>query len=356
MKKKILISTGGSGGHVVPATILYEHLKSQFDVLITSDKRGVKFLKEDDYNFKIFSVNPMTKNFFLIPFQFFLIVWSIIKSLLFLKKNKIDILISTGGYMSLPLCVASKLLNIKLFLLEPNIVLGRSNKFSINYCQKIFCYSDKIKNFPENFKNKIVTIPPLLRKKFYNLSKVEKIDKKVNLLIIGGSQGARIFDTLVRNSIIKLSKKYKFKVYQQSNVNNFGNLQKTYQDNHIECELFDYNEDVSGFMQKSNVCITRAGASTLAELVFLNLPHVAIPLPTAKDNHQFENANFYNKIGCNWILNQNITDETSIESIIINIIDNKNEYQEKQNNMKNFSYQNSWNNINQKIKLVINEN
>ena len=356
MQKKILISTGGSGGHVIPATILYEHLKDQSDVLITTDKRGAKLLKKEDYNIKIFNINTITKYLFLIPFEFFYILWSIIKSFFFLKRNKIDILISTGGYMSLPLCVASKLLNIKLFLLEPNIVLGRSNKFLISYCQKIFCYSDKIKNFPENFKNKIVTIPPLLRKKFYNLSKVEKIDKKVNLLIIGGSQGARIFDTLVRNSIIKLSKKYKFKVYQQSNVNNFGNLQKTYQDNHIECELFDYNEDVSGFMQKSNVCITRAGASTLAELVFLNLPHVAIPLPTAKDNHQFENANFYNKIGCNWILNQNITDETSIESIIINIIDNKNEYQEKQNNMKNFSYQNSWNNINQKIKLVINEN
>lgn len=356
MKKKILISTGGSGGHVVPATILYEHLKDQFEVLMTSDKRGVRFLKVDDYNLSIFNVNPISKNFFLIPFQFFLILSLIIKSLFFLKKNKVDILISTGGYMSLPLSLSSKLLNIKLFLFEPNIVLGRSNKFFINYCQKIFCYSDNIKNFPKKFKNKIITIPPLLRKKFYNLSKIEKINEEVNLLIIGGSQGARIFDTLVKNSIIKLSKKYKFKVYQQSLVSNFQNLKKVYQDNNIECELFDYSEDVSSFMQKSNICITRAGASTLAELVFLNLPHVAIPLPTAKDNHQLENANFYNEIGCNWILNQNIIDEASIVNIITNIIENKKEYQEKQNNMKNFSYQNSWNNINQKIKSIINEN
>ena len=356
MKKKILISTGGSGGHVVPATILYEHLKDQFEVLMTSDKRGVRFLKVDDYNLSIFNVNPISKNFFLIPFQFFLILSLIIKSLYFFKKNKIDILISTGGYMSLPLCLSSRLLNIKLFLFEPNIVLGRSNKFFINHCQKIFCYSDNIKNFPKKFKNKIITIPPLLRKKFYNLSKIEKINEEVNLLIIGGSQGARIFDTLVKNSIIKLSKKYKFKVYQQSLVSNFQNLKKVYQDNNIECELFDYSEDVSSFMQKSNICITRAGASTLAELVFLNLPHVAIPLPTAKDNHQLENANFYNEIGCNWILNQNIIDEASIVNIITNIIENKKEYQEKQNNMKNFSYQNSWNNINQKIKSIINEN
>ena len=83
MKKKFLISTGGSGGHVIPATILYEHLKDQYDVLITTDKRGVKFLKEEDYNLKIFNINPITKNLFLIPLEFFFILWSIIKSLFF---------------------------------------------------------------------------------------------------------------------------------------------------------------------------------------------------------------------------------------------------------------------------------
>jgi len=352
MKKKVLISTGGSGGHVVPATILYEHLKDQFNVLITCDKRGVKFLKEDNYNLSIFNVAPISKNIFLLPIQLFLIG----KSILFLKKNKIDIMLSTGGYMSLPLCVASKILNIKLFLFEPNMVLGRTNNFFINHCEKIFCYTGNIKNFPNKFKNKISIIPALLRKKFYENDKTKNTNEDVSLLVIGGSQGAKIFDTLIKNSIIKLSKKYKLKIYQQVNLKNFENLQKSYQDNNIEYELFDFNDDVSTFMKKSNICITRAGASTLAELVFLNLPHIAIPLPTAKDNHQFENAIFYNKIGCNWILNQNEIDESSVTNKLSDIIMNKDEYLEKKNNMKNFSYQNSWNNINQKIKSIINEN
>ena len=356
MKKKVLISTGGSGGHVVPATILYEHLKDQFNVLITCDKRGVKFLKEDNYNLSIFNVAPISKNIFLLPIQLFLILILIGKSILFLKKNKIDIMLSTGGYMSLPLCVASKILNIKLFLFEPNMVLGRTNNFFINHCEKIFCYTGNIKNFPNKFKNKISIIPALLRKKFYENDKTKNTNEDVSLLVIGGSQGAKIFDTLIKNSIIKLSKKYKLKIYQQVNLKNFENLQKTYQDNNIKCELFDFNDDVSTFMKKSNICITRAGASTLAELVFLNLPHIAIPLPTAKDNHQFENAIFYNKIGCNWILNQNEIDESSVTNKLKDIIMNKDEYLEKKNNMKNFSYQNSWNNINQKIKSIINEN
>ena len=109
-------------------------------------------------------------------------------------------------------------------------------------------------------------------------------------------------------------------------------------------------------MSRSNICITRAGASTLAELVFLNLPFVAIPLPTSKDNHQFENAFFYYEIGCNWILNQNEINDEALANKIFNIIDNKDEFLVKKINMKNFSYQNTWNNINQKIISVINEN
>jgi UDP-N-acetylglucosamine--N-acetylmuramyl-(pentapeptide) pyrophosphoryl-undecaprenol N-acetylglucosamine transferase len=356
MVQRILISTGGSGGHVVPATILYEHLKDQFNVSMSTDYRGMKFLDKNKYNLEIFNIIPISKNIFLIPLQFFLIIYLIIKSIFFLKKRKIDILISTGGYMSLPLCLASKILNIKIFLFEPNMVLGRSNKFFIKSCEKIFCYSGKIKNLPNKYISKISIIPALLKKKFYDIKKTDGIDKKINLLIIGGSQGAKIFDTLIKSSMIELSKKYSVKVYQQTNSINFEVLKKFYKDKSIDCELFDFKEDISNLMSKSNICITRAGASTLAELVFLNLPCVAIPLPTSKDNHQFENAFFYNKIGCNWILNQNEINDEALTNKLFNIIDNKDEFLVKKINMKNFSCQNTWNNINQKIISVINEN
>ena len=87
MKKKILISTGGSGGHVVPATILYEHLKDEFDISITSDHRGIQFLDKDKYNIEIFNVPKISKNIFLLPFQIFLLL-SLILNLSFFKKRK----------------------------------------------------------------------------------------------------------------------------------------------------------------------------------------------------------------------------------------------------------------------------
>jgi UDP-N-acetylglucosamine--N-acetylmuramyl-(pentapeptide) pyrophosphoryl-undecaprenol N-acetylglucosamine transferase len=109
-------------------------------------------------------------------------------------------------------------------------------------------------------------------------------------------------------------------------------------------------------MSKSNLCITRAGASTLAELNFLNIPHIAIPLPSAKDNHQFENASFYQKLGCNWILDQKEMNNSNLADKLVNIIENKEEFLKKKKRMKNFNYQNTWNNINQKIITTINEN
>jgi UDP-N-acetylglucosamine--N-acetylmuramyl-(pentapeptide) pyrophosphoryl-undecaprenol N-acetylglucosamine transferase len=356
MKKKILISTGGSGGHVVPATIFYEHLKDKFDVILASDYRGTQFLNKNKYDVEIFNTPKLTKNIFLLPLKIILLLNLIFKSIFFLKKKKIEILISTGGYMSLPLCIASKLLNIKLFLFEPNMVLGRSNKFFINSCKKVFCYSENIKNLSKKLKIKISLIPVLLRIEFYKNKVNQDISEQVNLLIIGGSQGAKLFDTMIQNTIIELSKKFKIQIFQQTSFNNHSNLRSFYSKNKIAHELFDFNEDIFDYMSRSNICITRAGASTLAELTFLNIPHIAIPLPTAKDNHQFENALFYQQLGCNWILTQNEINNINLLEKLVNILENKEEYLDKKRNMKNFNYQNTWNNINQKIITTINEN
>ena len=89
MKKRILISTGGSGGHVIPASILYEHLKDQFKVSMSTDYRGFKFIEKNKYNIDIFNVTPISKNIFLLPYQFLLLIYLIIKSIFFLKKRRI---------------------------------------------------------------------------------------------------------------------------------------------------------------------------------------------------------------------------------------------------------------------------
>ena len=90
MKEKILISTGGSGGHVIPATTIYEHLKNEFEVVISSDTRGLKYL--DKNNYQIFKVNtPKLNKSILLPIAILKVFFLTLKSLFILKKEKIKI-------------------------------------------------------------------------------------------------------------------------------------------------------------------------------------------------------------------------------------------------------------------------
>ena len=146
-EKKILISTGGSGGHVIPATILYEHLSKKTNVIITTDKRGLKYLDKTSYQFKVIDT-PKLNNIFFLPFSLIKILFLTLTSILFLNNKKIEKVFSTGGYMSLPVILAAQILKLNVYLIEPNQILGRANKFFLKYCKKIFCYTENIKNFP----------------------------------------------------------------------------------------------------------------------------------------------------------------------------------------------------------------
>ena len=354
MKKKILISTGGSGGHVIPAIILYEHLSKKCDVIISTDIRGLKFLDKNDYQIEIVNT-PKLNNFLFLPLNLLSITFMTFKSFFLLKKKKIEKIFSIGGYMSIPLILAAKLLKLNIYLIEPNQVLGRANKFFLNSCKKIFCYSEKIKNFPKLHKDKMIIINPLVREKIYNSNISKQTNEKFTLLIVGGSQGANIFDKNLKNSIANISKRKSIKIIHQTSEKNIVNLSKFYNDNNIENKIFSFDENFINTIQQADLCITRAGASTLAELSVLNIPFIAVPLPTSKDNHQLENALFYKNKDCCWLIEQNHF-ESDIEHVLDEIFELKMSLLKKKENLKKLNYQNSWINVNQKIIKTINEN
>ena len=120
--------------------------------------------------------------------------------------------------MSIPVIISAKILGLKIYLLEPNLTLGRSNSFFLNFSKKIICYSDKLINFPKKFTYKIELINPLVFKAFYEIKKTEEINKKFHFLISGGSQGAYIFDGIIKEVMVDLAKKYQLKVIQQTNI------------------------------------------------------------------------------------------------------------------------------------------
>ena len=354
MRENVLITTGGSGGHVIPAMILYDHLSNYTHVTISTDRRGSRFLDKDNYNYSLVDT-PRLKNILFLPINLILILYLTLKSCFLLKNKKIGKLISTGGYMSLPLILAAKMLNLKIYLLEPNMVLGRANKFFLKSCRKIFCYTEQVKNFPENLKRKMVIIKPLVRENIYKLNQFSNKRDKINILIVGGSQGASIFDKNLKNSIVNISKKFPLNIIQQTNYKNITQLKDFYYKHNIENIIFSFDKNFDNIIKKTDLCLTRAGASTLAELSVLNIPFIAVPLPTSTDNHQFENANFYKNYDCCWIIEQKFFEE-KIEEVLNEILIDKSDYLKKKENLKKLNYQNTWNNVNQKILKTINEN
>ena len=353
--KKILITTGGTGGHVIPAKIIEEHLKNNFEIYYSTDLRGLKYLSSD-INKTIIIDTPRFNLSFYLPFRLIKLIYLILQSILFLKKEKIEKVISIGGYMSIPIIIGAKILGLTILLFEPNLVLGRGNRFFLNFSKKIFCYSNKLSNFPKKNFHKIELIKPLVSKAFYELEKNKDINNKFCFLISGGSQGAQIFDDLIKDIMIDISKTFSIKVIQQTSIENIEKLKNFYDSKNIENKIFNFEENFINLINMSDLCITRAGATSLAEISILKKPFIAIPLPSAKDNHQMKNAQFYEERGCCWVLDQRNLKKEKLSNIILNILKDKSDLIDKKSNLEKLNFENSWNDVNQKLQKIINEN
>ncbi len=354
--KKILITTGGSGGHVVPALNFYNHLKQEFEVKLYTDARGAKYIPKE-INKILFDVKQTPEKKYLFPFKIIILSFAVIKSIIHLSSKKFDIIISTGGYMSLPLVLAAKLFNIKIFLFEPNSRIGRSNKLLSIFSKKIFCYDKKLHGLNKKYIDKIVELPPVLNKCFYDEFTSTTINETFKILIIGGSQSSIFFTKKLQPELIQLASKHKIEVTQQiSQGFNIEKFKKEYDRNNIKNDLFFFEKDFLCKKKEFDLAITRAGASTLAELAHLNIPFISVPFPHATDNHQYFNAKRYSNLNCCWILEEKNFNSGDMYKIIDQIMFNKKEYLEKKNNLLKFKESNSWKNINNKILKCLNEN
>ena len=171
MTKKIIFSTGGTGGHIFPAINLMKHFFSNgHKVLLVTDVRGNNFIKNYS-EFKSYILKSETftnKNFFKKILSSLVIFYSIIRSIIILKKEKPDLIFGFGGYVSFPICFASKFFNVPLVIYENNMVLGRANKYLSLFSKKILIAKKITKNFPEKYRIKTHEVGAILDKNIIN--------------------------------------------------------------------------------------------------------------------------------------------------------------------------------------------
>ncbi len=314
-KNKILIATGGTGGHVFPAYSLAQHfLSKKIIVKIITDKRGLKYLKNyKDIKLKVItSATIFNKNPLLLALSLFKIFTACTSSLIFLIKFKPKIVFGMGGYASFPVCIAAKLLAIPFIIYENNLLLGKANKYLLSISYKAFVSYQELEGITEKNKTKITEVGNIIRKDILNFSqnKNNLKDNRLNLLILGGSQAAKSFAEKLPKILKKCKENnIKIKIFQQCLLSQKIDLENTYRLLNIECEIFNFSYDLIKYFAKTNLAITRSGSSMLAELLNCNIPIISVPLPSSADNHQLKNAKFFEKKGYGFLVEEREIEE-----------------------------------------------
>ena len=340
MTKKIIFSSGGTGGHIFPSISMLKYFYNKgYSVLLVTDERGNNFLKNYP-KFKSYIIRadtPINKNFFKKFLSFTIIFFSILRSIIILMKEKPHLIFGFGGYVSFPISFASKFFNIPLVIYENNLLLGRTNKNLLSISKKILIGKKLPINFPEKYKNKVFQVGNILREEIINHPITEKKDNKktFSIIVLGGSQGAEVFGRIIPPAIKMIKDKgYEVEVNQQCIESQKNLLVEFYNKNNIKNNIFVFINNILDLISSSNLAIARCGASTTAELVHTLTPFIGVPFPHSMDNHQFLNAKYYESLGCCWTIEQGNFSSKNLFNLLIEIVEDKKKLENIRANMK----------------------
>jgi UDP-N-acetylglucosamine--N-acetylmuramyl-(pentapeptide) pyrophosphoryl-undecaprenol N-acetylglucosamine transferase len=358
-KNKIIIATGGTGGHIFPAYSLAKNfVKKDYLVEIITDKRGLKYL-EKHKDIKLTLNNSATifkKNIINSFFSVFIIFFSYVKSLIILYKAKPVIVFGMGGHASFPVCIAAKTLNIPFIIYENNIQIGKSNKYLLPFAFKIFISYQEVIGIKNKYDHKVIVTGNIIREEILNFKKNNRFSAEtLNILVLGGSQAAKSFGELLPKVFEQcIQKNIKIKIFQQCIESQTEKLNRIYKNLNFDFELFNFTNNILEYFAKTELAITRSGSSITAELINCKIPFISIPYPHATDSHQDKNANYFEKKGYSLSIK-----ETEINKKLFSLIESF--YKDKKlldkmiEKQKNHSDKEVFSKINKVIKSLKNE-
>lgn len=310
--KRIVFTGGGTLGHVMPNLYLIDELKSEYECHYIGsngiEKDKVKNVAEFHEIPAIKLIRGKIFKNLKIPF---VLIDSILKSKKVLKQINPDIVFSKGGYVSLPVCIAARMLKIPIVAHESDSSFGLANKIILRVCDKM-CVN--FKNL-EGKNKKIVYTGPIFSKNYEKTSKdfdSLNIDKtKPTILIVGGSLGSK----KINDNIFAILKDL-LKDFNIIHITGKGNNKLKSYDNY---NAFEMVEDMVNLYNIADFLIGRSGAGVTAECFFKQLPMILIPLENkATRGDQTLNAKYYEKLGVASIIKEsNLTPTRLLNEIII---------------------------------------
>lgn len=315
--KKVLLNAGGTGGHFFPAIALGAELAERgYQIYLITDKRCEKYLTDDlKFTVKIIDLKINTSSLHGKLMALAKIMFSTLQALIFLTKIRPQIIISFGGYPTIPGSSAGLMLNIPLILHEQNSFLGKTNKFFAKFAKVVALSYPETVNKTLGNQDYIIT-GDIIRTSIKNLVPKDNFNNPIfRILVIGGSQSAKAFSKLIPEAISELHKldpSIKLQITQQAPVIDHDMIGKIYSDLGIAYKLSEFFYDIGNEYSNAELAICRSGASTIAELSKVGLPAIFIPYPYAAENHQFLNAKVLEDDGASWCMSQSLITPESL--------------------------------------------
>jgi UDP-N-acetylglucosamine--N-acetylmuramyl-(pentapeptide) pyrophosphoryl-undecaprenol N-acetylglucosamine transferase len=310
MTRPVVIAAGGTGGHMFPALSLAAELRARSQpVVIACDARGARYVGADVDHRLIQAASPTGR-------------WSarlrglrrlaigLAQSLHLLRGLRPGAVAAFGGYAAVPIGLAAAMLRIPLLVHEQNAVLGRANRMIARRAARLaltFAGTRGAEAVPRD--RQVVTGNPVraevaaLRERPY---RAPAADQPVKVLVVGGSQGARVFSEVVPAAIARLSRpeRARLALTQQCRPEDLERVASAYDGLGFCAELASFFDDLPERMTDSHLIVSRAGASSVAELLALGRPALLVPYHFAADDHQRANAAAVSRAGAGWLIEE----------------------------------------------------
>lgn len=300
----IVMTGGGTGGHLAIIKAVKEHLKGEELIYIGStggqDKQW--FEEDDDFSYRYFLETRGVVNQGALGKikSLFMMFKATLRAVKLLRKHQAKVVFSVGGFSSAATAFAAKVLRIPLVIHEQNAALGSLNKMLKPYAAEFissYLEESPIKAYP-------------IKEIFFENARIRHEVKTV--IFLGGSQGAKAINALALEMAAGLQEKG-IRIIHQAGEKNLDDIKAAYADLGIKAEVFGFTTKLAEHMKEADFAIARAGASTLWELSATALPTLFIPYPYAASDHQYYNAQFLVQKDLAWLMRE---DEIEREKVL----------------------------------------
>lgn len=355
---KVLITGGGTGGHIYPAISIAKELEKQnnnIDILYIGTEKGLEseLVPKSGINFKTITVSGFKRS---ISFENLKTMKNLAQGLIESKRIitsfKPDIIIGTGGYVCGPVVLIGSIMNIKTVIHEQNVVPGITNKILSKFSDKVFISFEDSRKYFNVKKNKLVFTGNPIRKEFIedsNKFRSQNNNKTYSLKVLsfGGSRGAKKINQTMLEIIREINNMPDIHLTHITGKYYYNEFMKSLNEIKLNSniEIFPYSDEMPSLMKYSDLIISRSGAITLAELTALGRPAILIPSPNVANNHQEYNAKVLENTGAAIMLRESKLNYKNLSSLILSLKKDKTRLESMEVNSKKIGIPDATKNI-----------